>query len=302
MLVNLKEIRQWHQLFNKEIDFSFSWREWKECFNKAQKVHEIVSLLHYGFDAEIYAQANEFQERIFFYLEMAYGYKSIGLFSSPEERRNWKVHTIFGECTASYVREKIAQKAWAMLCQRVFKNTEKRDFTSPSWWWIVRDNPQILEKILWFFSEEDNIPPGIVYANDHNNERIALDFLYTLAKLAWIEHWGYRGCRESPLPHFVENRPKFIKILGHLRKLDFLIEKRQEVTKHDLDILEALALFQDESPKYKTIKEAAHAGSQAAQVSIILRVILKEKARQEKIRNMKKRLQKTQKEIKTLEG
>jgi len=296
MLANLKEIRQWHQLYKKEIDFSFSWKEWKECFNKAQKVHEIVSLLHYGFDAEIYRQANEFQERIFFYLEMAYGYKSIGLFSLPEERRNENFHTIFGECTVSYVRSKIAQKAWAMLCQKVFKNTEEGKSVNPSWWWIVRDDPQILDKIIWFFSEEDNIPSGIFKSNGHNN-RIALDFLYTLAKLAWIEHQDYRNYQESPLPHFVKNRPKFIKILGHLGKLNFLIEKWQDVTKRDLAILETLAFRDKDKNKFKTIEEAAVAGSQYARVLIVLRVLLKENTRQEKVAEAKMEMERAKEKI-----
>jgi len=303
MLANVKKVRQWHQLCNKEIDFSLSWEEWKEYFNKAQKAHEIIGLLHHGFDAETYERVDEFRERIFFYLEMAYGYNSIGLFSLPEDRRDEEMfYGIFGRCTVSAARKKIAQKAWAMLCQKLFENTEEKSSASPSWWWIVKQDSQILDKILWFFSEKDNIPSGSIYKNKHNN-RIAFDFLYTLAQLAWIDHLGGWSYGESPLPHFVENRPKFIKILGHLRKLDFLEKEWRKVTKQDMRVLEEMALLQDDGKKkFKTIDEVAVDGSQYAQALIVLRALLKENARQEKIAEAEIEIKEAEKKIEAMKA
>ena len=305
MISNLRMARERHPLCNRRIDFSLSWQECKEKLDKAEKASDIIEALHNGINAEVLDE-DEFRECIFWYLEMAYGYNSIGLFSLPEDRRDETFHTIFGRCTVSDARKKIAQKAWAMLCQKVFKNTGEKESTGPSWWWIVKDDPQILNKILWFFSEKDNIPSGIIYANEHN-KRIASDFLYTIAQLAWINHlesgWGYG---ESPLSHFVENRPKFIKILRHLGKLDFLAKKNnwRSVTKEDLAVLEETALFQDnsqdEGQKYKTVKEAAYAGSQAAQVLIVLRVILKEETHQEKIEEAKRKMEEAKEKIEAL--
>jgi len=299
MSSNLKIVRKKHPLCNRRIDFSLSWQECKEIINKSEKGSDIIEALRNGFDAKIYEQS-ELRERIFLYLEVAYGYNSIMLFSLPEDRMHETFHTIFGKCTASDAREKIAQEAWAMLCQGVFKNTEKKEFTSPSWWWMVEQDSQILDKILWFSSEEDNIPSGTIYANDHN-KRIAFDFLYTLAQLAWINHlengWGYG---ESPLPHFVENRPKFIKILGHLGKLDFLIKEWREVTKQDMRALEIFAFQGNGKEKLKTIDEAAVAGSQYARVLIVLRALLKEGARQEKVAEAKRKIEEAKEKIEAL--
>ncbi len=308
MLKNVKEVREWHPLCQKEINFSLTWQEWKKCFEEARKAYEILGLLHYGFDVDV-RDENEYRERIIYYLEMAYGYDSLSLFSSIGERRDENFRNIFGRCTSEEAKKKIAQKAWAMLCQRFFKNTEKSETSNPSWWWLVRNDSQILDKILWFFSEKDNIPRR--NRTDEHNNRIALDFLYTLAKYAWSRHSGRHHYGEKPLPHFVKNRPKFIRILSHLGKLYFLVDNWEMVTKSDLIALKELALYEDGKKggkkKYKTISEAAigsfwEAKRSVAQVLIILEPMIEEKKRQEQAKDLKIKIKKLEKKKEALEG
>lgn len=309
MTNNLRIARERHPLFNRQIDFTLTWQECREKIDKAVKASDIVEALHNGFDATI-IDKDEFRERIFLYLEVANGYDSIYLFSSTAERRDEMLDSIFGRCTVSDAKKKIAQKAWAMLCQKVFRNTEEREYANPSWWWIVKEDSQMIDKILWFFSEKDNIPRGF-YVKEHNS-RIAVDFLYTLAKLAWINHSDSRGHFEPPLNHFVENRPKFIRILSYLEKLDFLLKNWERVTEDDLAVLEELALFgrndKDEGPKYKTVEEAAVGGStsiggsKSAQVFIVLRAMLKERDHLKKIKEAEREMKKVQEKIEALKG
>jgi hypothetical protein len=306
MLENEKEVRQWHSLCNREIDFYISWQNWKEGMAKAQKAHEILGLLHYGFDID--TQGNEDQERIICYLEIAYGYDSSRLFSLPSERRDEEFHNIFGWCTKAEARAKVARKAWTMLCQKVFKNTEKGDFRNPSWWEIITRDPQLLDKILWFFSERDNIPRGISL-NEHNNQ-IAVDFLYTLAKYAWIRHSSRHSYGDEPLSNFVDNRPRFIKILLYLGRLNFLALNWGRVTKKDLAVLEELALCEDGKKsgekKYKTISEAAISNNEnnheAARILITLKPMIEEKKRQEKAMELERKIKEIEVERKALEA
>ena len=277
----LETARKRHPLYQKNITrFAETWPEWKENFAEAKTGSELIGLLHRGFDA--YTEKwEERLERICFYLEVAYGYNDDFLFRRPlginypdEERRLAEVTQI------------IARKAWAILCQKFFKESD-----NPECWRTLIDEPIIFDRIIWFFSETANIPR---HNSENHHDIIALKFLAELSTLTWEGRWG---TRTESKPRFAAKRPLFIKILDAIKRLDILRKYWRELSLDDLVSLEELAL---ENGYYATLAQAATLGSQAAQTAIVLKAMIAEGDRRKKIEEAEAEIEEARQKLESL--
>ncbi|MFH0891167.1 MAG: hypothetical protein V1867_00135 [Candidatus Falkowbacteria bacterium] len=279
------EIRKTHPLYQKNIKrFHETWPEWKENFTKAQIGSELIGLLHRGFDVN--TDREEEQDRIGFYLEVAYGHNNSFLFHRP-----LGINCPNEEYRLAAETKKIAQKAWAMLCQKFFKEDNG---SSGSGWRRLSHEPRVFDRIMWFFSETTNIPHP---HSENHHDIIALKFLANFSTYAWEEKWGTR--MESGL-RFAAKRPLFIKILNEIKRLDILTKYWRELSPDDLVSLEEIAL---EDGRYTTLAQAAIAavnGSQAAQATIVLKVVIAENERQKKIEEAELEIEEARQKLKSL--
>ena len=295
--VEATSAEEWHPLFTHPLfqDGMFrseriSWREFMKRWVETKEARLLIELLHVGFDEWIVVNdIKEVRQRICFYLEVAYGYQAYSLFP--------------GRSTYSYmfdpeIQSELALKAWGILCLKVFTDTRKKHERSrgnPSWFKLMEDEV-ILERILWFFSNKDNIPDERKFENNHK-ARLCVEFLRRLAKCGWEKYTDRNGYQENPPPCFIKARPQFIEILSDLGELDFLISaSRGSVA--DLKTLKRLAMDSDcwlyndgrgeISWEPETIEDSLCASNQrskvAARVYIILELTKRKRAERKQIK------------------
>jgi len=303
-----------HPLLLKEIGYIANWTEWKLRWEKETQTELLQSLLYYGFEVKVETDEEEV-DRVCFYLEMADRCFDYHAFETSDDCICYHLgKSRFGKNIESKkdLRQSVSQRAFQVLCQKLFKNTEEGHHYIPSWLRLVVI-PQIFSKLLWFFrlNEEGRIS-NLWRATGFNLET-AEKFVREFSFFAWryseINFYGRLpdGAEET----FQEARVSMLEILFGLKKLDFLLEKERyktvdEECERKLEEL-SLSFKLYYLPKYlcaehkpKTIEEACFAGSQAAEVLILLRKKKQEAARLEQLQEQKERRQDADKKIKEL--
>jgi hypothetical protein len=307
-----------HPLEGKGVTHIQSWGAWKERWEKESCTEILHSLLHFGFGVS--ADWNEAIERLCLYLEIAdNGGERWGVFSSEDDRQ-FQAYKAFGRevNTKAELREVLTQKAFPMLCQNFFKNTAEHSYSLPSWVRMVIV-PQVLAKLFWFFrlnsqGQIQNIRPHLRYDNEHQ-KKIARDFAYDFCLFVWEcgnpgAYHDYREISEDVRTAFYKARPDVITLLAGLGELDLLLKgnRYEEMDKACLKKLESLAFDYDlwlpnvneirgDYRKPRTIEEACLGKSQAAHVLLVLRTLLVEKERFDKIRELEEQRREAEKKL-----
>ncbi len=303
-----------HLLAGKKVTYIQDWGQWKERWEKESCTEILHSLLHFGFS--VLADSNEAIERLHLYLEIAdNGDGFLRTFRGSNDRDFHRCNYTFGVEVKNEadLRKVLSQKAFQMLCQNFFKNTEKNNAYLFSWAEMVII-PQVLAKIFWFFRlDHDGYLQNMYFseANEHQ-EKIARDFVHNLCLFVWdCGNWGtyssYREITEEVRTAFYQARPDVITILSGLGELDLLLKggRYKEIGKVCLDKLENIAFgyelrLPDASRKPLTIEEACFGGSQAARVLLALRIIQAEENRFQKIHEIEEQRLAGEKELQKL--
>ncbi len=251
-----------HPLSQKTINSTpFYWSDWLKQWNETCNQQQLLNLLHIGFDTALnndtfVSEMQNRNARIIFYLECAYNY-------------------VFMDCdyTNGYLRKELSQKAFSVLCKKLFRDDKDNTHQSPAWFADIVSE-EILPRIFWFFKATHAIP----HSQEHDSI-IATKFLFDLARLGW----GGGGCEFNGRELLEQYRPDFIWLLWEIGKLEYLWKKRDLLTEKDIETLSNMVsaeIYKSEDPR---IEEALLGGNQLAEatrVVICLRAYMKEKALQ----------------------
>ncbi|MDO8558888.1 MAG: hypothetical protein Q7R84_01005 [bacterium] len=284
-----------HPVMEKEISYIRSWGRWKELWEKTTEADILHSLLHIGFAVPV--DEGETVDRILWYLNMADKRKSYFNFRKNEDKDLRFQRIIMGGKEINNfedIRLLLVQKAFQALCQNFFKNTGKEH--NNHWWLPMVLDPQVLEKLFWFFRlDEDGRFFNRQHPEDHNTLIVA-EFIRNVCEFIWnyedsYSRWGVRF-NDEIIEALRQARPNTITILFGLKELDFLfnLERHHGLNVGCMKRLKKLAMgfdlylpspdaSRDAYRKPLTIEEACFGGSQAARVLISLRVIQAEKGR-----------------------
>jgi hypothetical protein len=258
---------------------------------------------------DVYASSEEFVERIDFYLKLADGhYGSYNFKFSFDQDMGGRFETSFGKKDISEIRQVLSQKAFQVLCQKVFKNTGNDHAGIPSWIYIVAQKG-VLEKIIQFFKPDEEGRIENRMAEEKHLSEIVEKFLMELCKLIWSEN--EEAERHGKWPR--KTYPNLIEILHGIRKLDLLFDSecgkiRDEdglVLVEVMDKLAELSLkceiwVNSGFRKPTSIDEAYYGDSQAAKAYILLSVKNAERKRLEEIRELEMQKTEAEKKLKKL--
>lgn len=297
-----------HLLIKKEIMRVKGWSEWLDLWNNAKTFEEHLGLLHAGFTLNYYPKVHS--DNVCFYLEVADGFRDADNFGerspySGDDRRKMLLE--------------LAAKAFKMLCQHFFRNTEKYNCHS---WDALVVHPAVFQKLLWFFTPkhyllESNIlwvPTPTSTFEDQTLQTFLTDF-FEFA-------WSFRGLPPEGKYHSAEEiarneeaekmffaaRPKLLELMETAGCLNMLLQKHRgsflSFDEASMAKLEELALIKDRRfrhvERYASLHEAVHDGSSAASALVILRVRKREGDRQAQIQEAKRLQEKAAQTLKKL--
>lgn len=299
-----------HPLLEKNIDCIVDWKEWKEHWRKETRADFLHSLLHFGFEVEVYSH-EEAVERICLYLDIANGAFDYRTFRSYSHGSGGRPPCRFGKdiTDRSDLQYILSRKAFQMLCQQLFKNTSEDDV--PSWLRITADQ-QVFSKLLWFLRLDEDGRIYNLFMADGHNAKIARNFAEEFCCFIWkcqeINSLDYipDGIRET----FRKGMPSMIEILFGLRKLDLLLARKRyetidaecEEKLQELALSFKLYISSDgvSHRKPKTVEEACFAGSQAAQVLLVVRTMRAEATKFKQLQELETQRREAEEKIKNL--
>ncbi len=242
-----------------------NWNHWKKLWDETSVFEFRHSLLHFGFKVKCDTQW-QYDERIIFYLEIADGFNE----SFEFYRENPSL-------------QKLARKAFEVLCQTFFKQEENGHDSNL---FQRLEEQTVSGKLLWFFRSNK-------YGGLHNFWRAPKsDHHAQTAKEFALELCEF--ILENKQEVIRKNQHAVIDLLAGLGKLDILRNKKYDLVDDAcLAKLEAMSIGYDchygvGSYKAKTVEEAAAFGCIAAQVLLIRRNRTIELTRLKKIADLKR--------------
>ncbi len=269
---------------------SEDYESWLEAYNKASTIGEKIGLLHRGFP-----RRHDWAPAIQFYLSEAEGHSDLNpdYFLTDEEKKERFLRAqALGKLGGE--RQRVAKKAFDVLVSEIFKDTRGKMDATPSWQPLIEGEGALAAVLHFFRIDEDHRFVNLTHSVAEHKREVVREFLFSLARYGW-EPSATRDQYESSWAKnlYVSFRPQFIEVLCGLGRLDYLqnrkdIEERSAIGELELEKLTELAMARElyfsgaiwhssgsRHFKPETIEQAAYAGSQAAQVAILLRERLK---------------------------
>jgi hypothetical protein len=292
-----------HTLLTREIRPISNWHEWLTCWQAAENLEWMESLLHVGFNVPLergqYGE-KEYVDRILFYFTIADGWADDSLLELPTDKdkeyvvgrdSNW--NKIWKK--PRELRQQLARKAFDMLCPKVFKvelveggRHGDQDQINEVWAGQVASE-RLLPVIQNFFrAEKDrhgdrtiirNLSHGWRSERSHSEQQ-AEAFLLNLTNCLWkwkepdTKNWG--PDREEDNKRFAEacvrvdaSKPWMVEVLAKLNRLDMLREWILQLDEACLAKLKEIAMRNEihlvaKSRPVATLDEACFVGSKAA--------------------------------------
>ncbi|HRY31301.1 MAG TPA: hypothetical protein P5328_02855 [Candidatus Paceibacterota bacterium] len=269
-----------------------SFTDWLVQWANAKSLVEMLGLLH---GLTTYGHWFEESNVISFLLDLADGHDERDTFEDHREAR-W----IGADRQVVSDRQKIAQKAFSILCLKFFRNSVREGGRQP-WLWMLGDE-SLFKKVLWFFRPDriwrlrncNSLAHGSDDPAEKHQNEILRCFLEELAHQGWtfrsLGEYGISDADRQIEQRLVATRPQFIDILKELRKLPWLL-KQEELDPQSLKKLEEMAMSESVSlpldcagtgsnyRKPVNLREAVLGGSVAAQVLLLYKVMEKERQR-----------------------
>ena len=196
-----------HNLFTREIRPTRNWKEWRERWQAAVTIEEMVGLLHFGFDVPLECMQHGEQEydnidRLSFYFNIADGWAEHRLLRrETDDNRSYMFGQEKDGCVAYKriveLREFVARKAFEVLCSHFFKMELMgggRDGHEFGYGWKhVATSERLYPVLQNFFRVEEGIFGGQTNTRNLNgrwcershNEQQAVNFLLNLARFMW---------------------------------------------------------------------------------------------------------------------
>ncbi len=282
-----------------EVQHIVDWKYWLKLWNEVGLTEFRHSLLHFGFATP----CDNYQEpldRIRFYLTVADGHAKSKYMERPDEKQaGIPLESAFNSyrTTLGYVRhpselrQKIARKAFEVLCPNFFHDRrDTNDTRSPVWTEEVLQK-KVLPTLLWFLRVEgEHLINGVTWTRSDHQMKIFVDFAFKFCRFAW----KYLDTR----------RPQLVQILAALGKTYVLLdEDAYPMNKPALLMLKKLAMSHElhipsgrgksDYRKPQDLIEAVAGQSQAARVFDTLLSIdwVKRRARRDEIARKKMELQ-----------
>lgn len=238
------------------------WNDSRTMKHRLGTLHTILTADHVG------------KESVPFLMELADGWTCSS---------NFQVYGKTGGEERAKNRQKIAEKAFDVLCARFFGH-KKND--NPMWWWML-GNQEVFDKTLWFLRANDNRIGRCTLRNYRGDDekpqmRTFGKFLADFAELAW-EHgrYDFRGfCQDEVVERLKDARPRLVDILAATHNLHWLLKKKtldrgtrqalkSLVFRYELYLPKADDVLGETHRVPKTLQEALYGGSQAAQVLLL---------------------------------
>lgn len=312
-----KAIQSVHPLVAKEdLTYFRRWEEWKKLWDEEKRVELLHSLLHFGFNVE--TTGDQHLERICLYLEVADGHCRPWGRLEKDGEEGLSVETALGRFSRPRdLRGAIAKKAFQILCQNLFRDTDDSYDDCPRWYQPLT-TPRVLPKLLWFFRLDErqnrllNLIPS--EADSDNHTRVAYNFLLDFCSFTWEprrhEH-PTNPPRDESFNRLKAVRPQLIAILCALGRLDLLLRKGWEFDEADLLKLRKLAMSEELwLPVFpsmghrlpQTLEESVFGGSQAARVLLLLENNRREEERLAKMMELERQRRAAERELQRLEG
>lgn len=168
-------------LERKIISVLWRWQHWKDAWDREMTREEPCAEVLIGLLDFIFSVPGSY-EKICFLLEIADGYR---FGSNFPEKENGQIYDPRSDCWVEWnPGQEVAKRAWSMLCNFVFQNTED-EFHNPSWVPLVTQE-RICNHLLQFFDPEgdsDNIP--YLHDAEHDSEaEIVIVFLLQFVRFA----------------------------------------------------------------------------------------------------------------------
>lgn len=296
-----------HPLHKKGPDGIHDWKHWMTLWELAETVQELEGLIYCGYDVSLGREDIQglWQERFNFYLRVADGYTSRGSHRliTKEEKRSLSSVDVNSLVES---RQKIAKKAFDVLCRNVFKDTSS-NHQPPSWADYLIRHPERVKSVMWFFDPHER-PYNIPYRNstDHN-EKIAIVFLRSFIELCWLERDSavFYGTRRREIEEFLLHYERtFIHQLRELGNLDLLWKHRRWLTEEHLEVLRKIALhertFSIEGEQHNSVESALFHDSYAARIYFPLHVWMQEMERQRRRKEAEGRKRQAERELRDL--
>jgi hypothetical protein len=307
------ETNDTHPLLRKEFGMIRHWFLWKKAWDEAEHAEQLMGLLHVAFDMET-SEPNDWIERYRFLLDVADGFEAYDELKKPDD------YPTFG-CTYGtlaptgiinerrQMRRTVATKAMQVLCDRVLRFEPTKGYQLA--WRFTQ--PEIFEKLLWFFDDADRRTHGY-NLSDRDDGRISTAtraFVRALIGNAWRflpNAFGDRFDRkdeESIRAMFDAARPRFVRMLFRMGKLDLLvnIDKRwRDMGAAEMSVLCAVAKLRSNTNagygEYESRDEALCEGSNAAKVLIAIEACRREEERKRVIAQAEREVREAQEKLK----
>lgn len=315
-----------HPLIGREVTFIQDWDEWKNLWATTSHVEILHSLLHVGFSVMVHDEVG-ISERILLYLDIADShlrqtFQSFKEYPAYDSRNT--TYTPLGKGFPGGALKVVAQKAFICLCQHFFSSDREREnyssgVTKNPFWARNILQPGVMEKVLWFFRNNDTARPLYpghcprLYNADSlwlhedtvkpHHIQVARQFASEFVQFIW--------CHDRDRDVLDGYKARSIDLLFALDELDVLLEDRYLPLVDDtvLKRLEELAMHQEMPYGYGSkarlvlnLRESCFTGNKAARVLQLLNVTLSEQKRLEKIAKLESEKRRTEAQLKQLSG
>jgi hypothetical protein len=300
-----------HPLLRKKFGMLRHWCLWKKAWDEAEHAEQLMGLLHVAFDMEP-SEQGDWIERYRFLFEVADGFEAYDELKRPDDYPTfgctWGTLSPTGIISEpSQMRRTVAVKAMQVLCDRALRFEPTKGYQLA---WRFTE-PEIFEKLLWFFDDADRRTRGY-NLSDRDDGRISKatrEFMRAFIGNAWRFLPGAFGefnrqDEERIRSMFAAARPRFVRMLFRMERLDLLvnIDKRwRDMGEPEMAVLRAVARLRSNGNatygEYASLDEALSEGSKAAQVLITVQACQREADRQRGLSEAERGLREAQERL-----
>ncbi len=221
-----------HPLFGEKLEVLSEWSAAKGALWDDKDVDSKLRFLYRCFEFK-----GPLLEKITFCLSVAYGHHIRNFFGWAEFQ--------FGENSgplqfwdSNNLKEHIAQKAWATMCENFFKDKNRRHGPK-SWEQLL--TPEILQLIFFFFEEPRNYPSSEDSTNHYDES--ARDFLHSILCYGWESQQWTTGCITNEVRDYIQRDEKrLIRLAYRLHESELLLNHWGYLSEESVAYLEEIAL------------------------------------------------------------
>lgn len=326
-----------HDLFSRPVKPIGNWKEWLERWQLAVTLEEMESLLHWGFKAPFegygYHDTKHTEvDRLRFYFTIADGWKDNNLLRRGSRLGESVYEVGRDDCgnmchkTESELRQRVAGKAFDMLCHNFFKlerHHGRHGFEGD--WERVVTAPALFPVIQNFFrAQEAQFGHDVEIRNlpSRDSKSLVIDFLIALAHFVWgwerheLPTFGTKEQKtEAELYNMTTqdrldaSKPWLVEVLSKLIRLDVIKRWEWQLDAPCLEKLREIAMRAELKQHYhpvakdrlvESLDEACYAGSREAWFLKELELKRRERDRLKRILEAQEELATVQQKIKEL--